>query len=154
MPSTLRSGASKQALEFFGLELKQAREAKGITQQSVAEELKVSTQSVSNWETGTYEPKARHLERMAGLYGVDGDELRRSVLAKVADGRSSLDVSGCPEKPKMISFELELPYQPGMEDFPDVISVSGEIAEIVMNAIKLSQNPTRRGSKKRPMFRS
>ena len=37
----------------FGEQLRRAREGKGMTQQSLAEQLYVTRQSVSRWECGT-----------------------------------------------------------------------------------------------------
>ena len=38
----------------FGEQLRKAREAKGMTQQSLAEQLYVTRQSVSRWECGGF----------------------------------------------------------------------------------------------------
>ena len=39
----------------FGEQLRKAREAKGMTQQSLAEQLYVTRQSVSRWECGGFQ---------------------------------------------------------------------------------------------------
>lgn len=41
----------------FGEQLRKAREAKGMTQQSLAEQLYVTRQSVSRWECGVSQTK-------------------------------------------------------------------------------------------------
>lgn len=55
--------------------LKQLRESKGLTQLQVAYQLGVSPQTVYNWERGAREPKARHLQQLAALYGVSASDV-------------------------------------------------------------------------------
>ena len=57
--------------------IKQLRKVMGLTQAQFAEELGVRRQTVSEWETGVYEPErstAKHLERIAQQqnFGSDG----------------------------------------------------------------------------------
>ena len=44
----------------FGEQLRKAREAKGMTQQSLAEQLYVTRQSVSRWECGVSQSERYH----------------------------------------------------------------------------------------------
>ena len=55
--------------------LKQLREAAGLTQLDVAFALKVTPQTVYNWERGTREPKGSHLQQLARLYKVSADDI-------------------------------------------------------------------------------
>ncbi len=55
--------------------LKQLREAAGLTQLDVAFALKVTPQTVYNWERGTREPKGRHLQQLARLFKVSADDV-------------------------------------------------------------------------------
>ena len=49
--------------------LRDARRAKGLTQQQVADRLEVSRRAVSEWETGIRQPHVA-LPALSGLYGV------------------------------------------------------------------------------------
>lgn len=49
----------------------------GLTQEQLAEELNVSRQSVSKWESGASYPETDTLLRLCGKYGVDLDTLMR-----------------------------------------------------------------------------
>ena len=57
----------------IGKKLKDARNAAGLTQESAAESLGVSRQTVSNWETGKTYPDIVSVIRMSGLYSVSLD---------------------------------------------------------------------------------
>lgn len=54
---------------------KECREKAGLTQKAAALSLKVSVQSISNWETGIRSPGLEQLVRIAELYGVTTDYL-------------------------------------------------------------------------------
>ena len=55
--------------------LKELREAAGLKQLDVAFALRVTPQTVYNWERGTREPKGSHLQQMAKLFGVSADDV-------------------------------------------------------------------------------
>jgi len=60
-------------MQIIGARIKQAREAAGMTQQQLADELGVlayGTQRVSQWESGRRVPKADALMRIARITGV------------------------------------------------------------------------------------
>ena len=59
----------------FGEQLRRAREAKGMTQQSLAEQLYVTRQSVSRWECGERYPDIITLKRLSGILSVSLDDL-------------------------------------------------------------------------------
>jgi len=42
----------------------------GLSQESLAKHLKVSTNTISRWETGTYRPSVKDLERITRFFGV------------------------------------------------------------------------------------
>ncbi len=59
----------------FGENLKCARETKGLTQQALAQQLYVTRQTVSRWETGTRYPDLYMAKRMAELLDTTVDAL-------------------------------------------------------------------------------
>ena len=59
----------------LGNSLFQARKKSGLTQETVAEKLGVSRQTVSKWEADETVPDIRQSKRMAKLYRVSLDEL-------------------------------------------------------------------------------
>ena len=63
----------------LGEALREHRQNCGMTQEFVAEALKVSRQAVSKWETGAAEPSTSNLLALAELYGVDAGDLLRGV---------------------------------------------------------------------------
>lgn len=63
--------------------LTQFRKDRGLSQMEVAEELGVSRQAVSRWETGAAVPSSSNLICLSRLYGVPLDEL---VEEKQAEG--------------------------------------------------------------------
>lgn len=42
----------------------------GLSQESLAKHVKVSTNTISRWETGTYRPSTKDLERLSRFFGV------------------------------------------------------------------------------------
>lgn len=59
----------------IGKKLKEARQMSGLTQESVAEELNVSRQTISNWETEKFYPDILYVLQLSDLYQVSLDEL-------------------------------------------------------------------------------
>lgn len=55
--------------------LKEMRELKGYTQESIAKELKVSQGTYSSWETGRKTPEIKTLLRIADYYEIELDYL-------------------------------------------------------------------------------
>ncbi|MEG0507129.1 MAG: helix-turn-helix transcriptional regulator [Longicatena sp.] len=60
---------------YLGNNLFNARKAKGLSQESVAEKLGVSRQTISKWESDETLPDIRQSKRLALLYGLSLDEL-------------------------------------------------------------------------------
>ena len=58
-----RMGSVDRVRQGFGLRLKAAREAKGLTQQQVADKFDVKKATVSAWETGVGVPDALRLRQ-------------------------------------------------------------------------------------------
>ncbi len=59
----------------FGEQLKRAREAKGMTQQTLAEKVYVTRQTVSRWESGDRYPDLLTLKKLSSVLGVSTDTL-------------------------------------------------------------------------------
>ena len=59
--------------------LRSHRERCKMTQEFVAEQIGVSRQAVSKWESGASEPSTTNLIKVARLYGVDPAELLSEV---------------------------------------------------------------------------
>ena len=59
----------------LGNSLYRARKNTGLSQEEVAEQLGVSRQTISKWETDETLPDIRQSKRLAGLYKVSLDEL-------------------------------------------------------------------------------
>ena len=70
----------------FGEQLRRAREAKGMTQQSLAEQLYVTRQSVSRWECGDRYPDLLTTTKIAQILEVSLDDLLSGKeMTKVAE---------------------------------------------------------------------
>ena len=59
----------------IGAKIKQLRNAAGMTQEQLGNELSVSAQAVSKWESGTTTPDIQLLPEISVLFGVTIDEL-------------------------------------------------------------------------------
>jgi transcriptional regulator with XRE-family HTH domain len=51
-------------------ELRNVYGEEGISQEALAAAVKVATNTISRWETGTYEPTLNDLERLSRFFGV------------------------------------------------------------------------------------
>lgn len=56
--------------------LKELREGKNLTQEELAEVMKLTKSAISNWERGTRKPARENLEALADYFNVDLDFLR------------------------------------------------------------------------------
>jgi transcriptional regulator with XRE-family HTH domain len=68
-----------------GDRIRRLRRAKDLTQQDVADALKVSIQSVSQWETGRTQPEADRLYDLAELIGGDVGHLKTGAAPLLRD---------------------------------------------------------------------
>ena len=59
----------------MGKEIRRLREERGITQETLAEVLNVTAQSISKWERGTSMPDVQMLPQIAVYFGVTIDQL-------------------------------------------------------------------------------
>ena len=69
------SAARRAALTALGERLRAARTNAGLTQQRVAQHLKITAQTVRNWEGGRSEPTEHSMETLAALYNVPWERL-------------------------------------------------------------------------------
>ena len=59
----------------FGMKLQNLRKGKGLSQEALAEQLNVSRQAVSKWESGAGYPEMDKLILLSNLFGVTIDYL-------------------------------------------------------------------------------
>ena len=59
----------------FGEQLRRAREKKGMTQQTLAEQLSMTKQTVSHWECGERYPDLVTTKKISQILGVSPDDL-------------------------------------------------------------------------------
>lgn len=91
----------------FGDKIKQLREAKGMTQQAMAEQLHVTRQTVSRWESGARLPDLHTAKKIAELLGVSIDELVAEEAEENVDNNfvetsfvGTVSLEKTPEQPK------------------------------------------------------
>ena len=82
----------------MGSKLAEARRKNNLTQEQLAEQLGVSRQAVSRWESDTAYPETDKIVRMAELFHVSCDWLLRDGAEAPAPGRRAVpgSVSGGP----------------------------------------------------------
>ncbi len=74
--ATEENKAVKQPLNEV---LKELRQKNNMTQEFVAEQLNISRQAVSKWESGTSSPTMANLAALTALYHISMDELLRRI---------------------------------------------------------------------------
>jgi transcriptional regulator with XRE-family HTH domain len=70
--------------------LRSAYAGKGLSQEALAKELEVATNTVSRWETGTYKPAIDDLERLARFFGVSILDFFPKEESHINEGLSAL----------------------------------------------------------------
>lgn len=73
-------GGNSMDQKKIGRFLKELRKEKDITQEQLAEKIKVSCRTVSRWETGTSDPSTSNLIAIAKLFHITPEELLKEVL--------------------------------------------------------------------------
>ncbi len=66
------------------IHLKELRQNKGVSQQTVADYLEITRQAYSNYENGNRDPDNETLLKLAEFFGVSVDALLRGTSAKPA----------------------------------------------------------------------
>ena len=64
-----------KAAEHTASLIKQAREAKNLTQPQVAKAIGVKRQSVSLWESGHTKPRTAHIDKLCKTLGIQREQL-------------------------------------------------------------------------------
>ncbi|MBD5132751.1 MAG: helix-turn-helix transcriptional regulator [Clostridiales bacterium] len=60
---------------MFGTRLKELRADRGLSQQALAQQIRVSQKAIDYWERGVNEPKATYIVLLADFFGVSTDYL-------------------------------------------------------------------------------
>ena len=115
----------------FGDKIKQLREAKGMTQQAMAEQLHVTRQAVSRWECGARLPDLHTTKKIAELLEVSIDEL-------MADEREEVFAENSVEQPLAgtVSLEKEPTLSGGKQQ--SLNKKSGDKVQIILYAVMTS----------------
>jgi transcriptional regulator with XRE-family HTH domain len=77
----------------IGKRIREAREAKGLTQKQLADMLGVTASAVTNYENETSHPKEPILYRLLNCLDVDANYLFHDVMVTVADSTLQLSAS-------------------------------------------------------------
>ncbi len=78
----------------FGEQLRKAREAKGMTQQTLAEKVYVTRQAVSRWECGDRYPDLITTKKISVILDVSIDELvSKNEMTFIAERNPIIDKS-------------------------------------------------------------
>lgn len=76
----------------IGNQIKQHRTAQGLSQEELAEQVYVTRQTLSNWETGKTYPDINSLLRLSDLFHVSLDELVKGDIPKMKEQINKNDV--------------------------------------------------------------
>lgn len=88
---------SKAAGRELGAQLKQIRNAAGLTLRQAAGRVSFTNPTISNWENGNRLPSIQDLSELLDAYGVEGDERERLLgLRRQADDAPGQIVVGAP----------------------------------------------------------
>lgn len=78
-------------MQFIAVRIREMRAAfGGISQEALAKELDVATNTVSRWETGTYKPTIEDLEKMARFFRVSVLDFFPQEKSKMSEEISAL----------------------------------------------------------------
>ena len=80
----------------FGEKLQKLRKARSLTQEALAQQIGVSLQALSKWESDAVLPDTENVIRLSDLFGVSTDYLLRDPPANVSPSASSGAASNTP----------------------------------------------------------
>ena len=106
----------------FGQNLRNLRKSKNISQEELAEKVKVSRQSVSKWETGEAYPEMNNILELCKIFHCHINDLVNDNI---------LDIDSLDEDVKMSAVKFKKEKQNQMKGISKVLSLIGKIAGIV-----------------------
>ena len=107
----------------FGDNLRNLRKSKKISQEQLAEKVKVSRQSVSKWETGESYPEMNNILELCKIFHCNINDLVNDNI---------IDIDSLDEEVKMSVVKLKKEKQKQMKGISNVLSIIGKIASIVL----------------------
>jgi transcriptional regulator with XRE-family HTH domain len=107
----------------FGQNLKNLRKSKNISQEELAEKVKVSRQSVSKWETGEAYPEMNNILELCKIFHCHINDLVNDNI---------VDIDSLDEDVKMSAVKFKKEKQRQMKGISKVLSLIGKIAGIVV----------------------
>lgn len=75
----------------FQEKLREAREMRGMTQQQIADLMKIDKSTYCGYETGKRQPDVQKIKQIANILGVSGDDLLETKKAAPEKGTASDD---------------------------------------------------------------
>lgn len=91
----------------LGTKIKELRNAKGMTQKELSEQLNVTAQAVSRWESDEVEPSVATIKQMATIFNVSTDELLgNETEPKVVEVEKIVEKPIVVEKPVVIEKDV------------------------------------------------
>lgn len=106
----------------FGDNLKKLRKSKKLSQEDLAEKMKVSRQSVSKWETGEAYPEMNNILELCKIFHCHINDLVNDSI---------LDVDSLDEEVKMNIVKFKKEQQSKMKGLSKAISIIAKIGRIV-----------------------
>ena len=114
----------------LGDKIKQLRESKNYSQEELADLLKVHSVTISKWESGTQEPRAKRLNELAKIFGVSNEYLLDDMsIMREAPYEKDRD-EGAENK-------LGLSYWGSVADNAQRVAQSGDIQKLTLVAALL-----------------
>ena len=107
----------------FGQNLKKLRKSKKISQEELAEKVRVSRQSVSKWETGEAYPEMNNILELCKIFHCHINDLVNDSI---------LDIDSLDDDVKMNAVKFKKEKQKQMKGLSKVISLFGKIGGIVV----------------------
>ncbi len=126
----------------IGETIKKLRNQKGVTQEKLAENLRVTPQAISRWESGAGCPAIEYLPNLAGFFGITVDELLGVKLSEREARRESIyttidHIEDCGYNPTAIDLLRE-----AHAEFPSDMKISLSLAKALCSVWQ-EENPDR-----------
>ena len=112
----------------FGQNLKKLRKSKKISQEELAEKVRVSRQSVSKWETGEAYPEMNNILELCKIFHCHINDLVNDSI---------LDIDSLDDDVKMNAVKFKKEKQKQMKGLSKVISLFGKIGGIVVKVFTI-----------------
>ncbi|MBO7177386.1 MAG: helix-turn-helix transcriptional regulator [Clostridia bacterium] len=117
----------------IGTIIKKHRRQRDMTQEQLAEYLRVSVSAVSQWESGKTAPDLALIPAICNLFGISADELLGINLEQKEKRISDIEDQACQHSSRGQLHEAAVILEAGLREFPDSYGIIHDLMYVRFN---------------------